>query len=125
MMPRNVLAVFVVTLFFCGNCFSQVATGTPPFGSFGGGPFDTVNLGNLNIHLSVPIRHKAGRGIPFSYDLNYDNSVWYPAGVSGSQVWTPVYNWGWRAVTEMAVGYMSYSSFSGICPGTGIHDGLN
>ena len=29
----------------------QVATGTPPFGSFGGGPFDTVNLATLNVYF--------------------------------------------------------------------------
>jgi hypothetical protein len=33
---------------------AQVAIGTPPFGSFGGGPFDTVNLGNLDVHFVIP-----------------------------------------------------------------------
>jgi len=37
------------------------ATGTPKFGSFGGGPFDVINLGNLNTHFTVPVIHKAGR----------------------------------------------------------------
>ena len=45
---------------------AQVATGTPPYGSFGGGPFDTVNLGNLNVHFAIPVIHKAGRGMPFN-----------------------------------------------------------
>src|SRR5437867_7381709 len=86
------------------------ATGTPPFGSFGGGPFDTVNLGNLNAHFAVSIIHKAGRGMSFDYDLSYDSSVWYPASVSGSQTWQPVVNWGWRGQTEVATGYVTYTS---------------
>ena len=54
---------------------AQVATGTPPYGSFGGGPFDTVNLGNLNVNFVIPVFHKAGRGTPFTYDLSYDSSI--------------------------------------------------
>src|SRR5882762_7159364 len=74
MMTRSgVLAVFVEIVLLSGMCFGQEATGTPPFGSFGGGP-DTVNLGNLNAHISIPVVHKTGRGMPFSYDLSYDSS---------------------------------------------------
>ena len=78
-------------------------TGTPSFASFGGGP-DVINLANLNTHLSIPVLNKNGRGIPFSYNLGYDSSVWYPAGVSGSQNWQPTTatNWGWT--TSMPLG---------------------
>src|SRR4029077_4226479 len=41
--------------------------------------------------------------------LSYDSSVWYPAGVSGSQVWTPQTNWGWRGITDAAVGALGSS----------------
>ena len=54
---------------------AQVSTGTPSFGSLGGGPFDRVNLGNFNVHFAIPVLHKAGRGLPFNYDIAYDNSV--------------------------------------------------
>jgi len=87
---------------------AQVATGTPPFGSFGGGP-DVVNLANLNAHWTIPVLHKPGRGTNFTYDLNNDSSVWYPVGSSGNQSWHPVANWGWRGQTEVATGYVSYS----------------
>src|SRR5439155_142921 len=80
--PRSVL--FIATI-LAGYAVAQVATGTPPFGSFGGGPFDTVNLGNLNVHFGIPVVNKAGRGMPFSYVLSYDSSVWFPLGVSGNQ----------------------------------------
>src|SRR3989441_234654 len=108
-----VLAVLVV-LVGSAQAPAQVATGTPPFGSFSGGP-DVVNNANLNVHVSIPVRVKAGRGIPFTYTLSYDSSVWFPVGVSGSQVWTPVTNWGWRAITEAAVGYISYDTKTRAC----------
>jgi len=47
--------LFLVVATFAAAQVSQVATGTPPFGSFGGGPFDVVNLGNLNVHFSIPV----------------------------------------------------------------------
>ena len=73
----------------------QVSTGTPPFGSFGGGPSDTVNLGNLNVHFAIPVLHKAGRGVPFTFDLSYDSSIWYQGTVNGTTQWVPTANWGW------------------------------
>src|ERR1700691_767211 len=81
---------FVVgmVLFFSAPCFGQVQTGTPPFGSYGGGP-DIINLANLNAHLTIPIVQKPGRGTNFTYYLNLDSSVWYPVGSSGSQAWQP------------------------------------
>jgi len=82
---------------------AQVPTGTPPFGSFGGGP-DVINLANLNSHITVPIIHKPGRGMNFNYDLSYDTSVWYPVGSSGSQSWQPVSNFGWRPVSQPVAG---------------------
>ena len=48
---------------------SQPVTGLPPFGSFSGGPFDTVNNANLNVHFEVPVFSRAGRGLSFSYSL--------------------------------------------------------
>jgi len=85
--------------------FSQVSTGTPPLGSFGGGPFDVVNLGNLNVHFAVPVFNRAGRGMSFRYNLSYDSSVWTPVTSSGVTQWQPASNWGWRGDTEVATGY--------------------
>ncbi len=110
------LILTVIAVLLCGTSIGQVAIGTPRFGSFGGGPFDTVNLGNLNVHFAIPVVHKVGRGLPFDYDLKNDTSVWYPVGVSGSQTWTPVGNWGWRGWTESSMGYVSYQHGSTKCP---------
>src|SRR5438552_7176592 len=93
-----------------GLAAGQAATGTPPFSSVGGGPFDGVNLGNLNVHFAIPLVEKAGRGVSFTYDLSYDSSVWTPVTSSGVTQWQPMSNFGWRGVTEVATGYLSWSS---------------
>ena len=116
---RNLLTLIIVPWLLMSASLAQVTTGTPPFGSFGGGPFDTVNLGNLNVHFVVPVLNKAGRGMPFSYNLSYDSSVWYPVGLVGSQTWKPVFNWGWVAQTAIATGYVSYSTGTFSCDGGG------
>lgn len=106
--------VFILISVFCVSTRAQVTTGTPPFGTFGGGP-DVINLANLNSHINVPVSNKPGRGMPFTYNLSYDTSVWYPVGSSGSQTWTPVYNWGWRGQTEASTGYVSSTGGSAAC----------
>ncbi len=98
------LLVIVVT----GISAAQVvATGTPPFSSIAGGPFDAVNLGNLNVHFVIPILHKGGRGMSFDYYLTYDSSVWYPVGSTGNQSWQPVNSWGWSSSWTGATGYIT------------------
>lgn len=86
---------------------AQVTTGTPPFGSFSGGP-DVVNNANLNAHWTFPIIHKPGRGTDFDYALSYDTSVWFPTGVSGSQNWNPAANWNWDTGAQGLTGYATY-----------------
>lgn len=92
----------------------QVSTGTPPFGSFGGGP-DVINLGNLNVQYTVPIINKPGRGIPFFYNLSYDSSIWSPVVVNGVSTWQPIANWGWKPQTSAAVGYYSVNERTQQC----------
>lgn len=108
-MRSHCALVAMIIVLGAGITSAQVATGAPKFGSFGGGPFDSVNLGNLNAHFSIPVLNKSGRGVAFSYDLAYDSSVWTPAVVSGSTVWQPAPNWGWQGQTEVATGYISYT----------------
>jgi hypothetical protein len=98
-----VLALILATL--PAVLSAQPAPGLPAFGSFSGGPFDTVNNGNLNVYFQIPIVNKAGRGVPFTYTLTYSSSVWYNVADS----WGPVSNWGWTAVTAVPLtGYVSY-----------------
>jgi RHS repeat-associated protein len=103
------LALFVLS----GISVAQVATGTPLFGSFGGGPFDVVNLGSLDVHFAVPIRHKAGRETAFGHgDLTYDNSIWTPVTSGPTTSWQPAVgagNWGWQGLTTTGVAWIQYS----------------
>ena len=102
------IAYLCALIFSVAVAHSQVATGTYAYGTFDNKGFDTINVGSLNVHFSIPVINKSGRGIPFYYNLSYDSSVWYPTGVSGAQTWTPVQNFGWTGDTEIAVGYVSY-----------------
>ena len=114
---RSTFLLFLLSLISTGS-HAQVQTGTPAFGSFGGGP-DVVNLANLNTHLDIPMLNKPGRGgMNFTYDLTYDSSVWYPATVNGQQVWQPVFNWGWLAQSVIQTGYISYYKATMNCDGT-------
>jgi RHS repeat-associated protein len=112
---RSLLLIFVLAL-TTAFCSAQVITGTPPFGSFAGGP-DVVNLANLNVHLNVPVFSRSGRGLPFNFYLTYDNSIWYPVTTSGTTTWTSVAGIGWNG-SEVNVGSvvptLTYST-SGTC----------
>ncbi|HEU5400120.1 MAG TPA: RHS repeat-associated core domain-containing protein [Terriglobales bacterium] len=95
--------------------WSQAATGPYPFGTFDSKGIESINVGNLNVHLDIPVFHKTGRGIPFAYDLTFDNLLWQPVGVSGSQAWEPADNFGWLAQTVVMTGYLSYSTHEYLC----------
>jgi YD repeat-containing protein len=82
-------------------------TGTPPFSSSTAAGPDTIDLANLNVHLNVPVLNKHGRGMDFNYNLSYDSTIWVPTTSMGSLVWKPIFDWGWRGVTEATTGFMS------------------
>jgi RHS repeat-associated protein len=103
---RRIFVLLGSLSIFAGLASAQVATGTPPFGSFGGGP-DIINLANLNVHVAVPVFGKAGRGLPFGSELGYDTSIWYPVGSSGSKTWQPLSSWGWIQQTASVTGYLT------------------
>jgi RHS repeat-associated protein len=109
----------LIVLIFAASGMAQVATGTYAYGTFDNKGFDTVNVGNLNVHFSIPVLNKAGRGIPFSYNLSFDNSVWYPTAVSGAETWTPATLFGWQADTTAATGFVSYTSTTTTTPDPG------
>jgi hypothetical protein len=116
------LSLFALLALFAPLTPAQAppAMGTPPFGSFGGGP-DIINLANLNSHIDVPIRQKSGRGTDFTYDLSYDTMIWTPVPSGNTKMWLPAANWGWRAVTEAAIGYISHTTTGPVssCNGMG------
>jgi len=111
---KFIYSLLILVLIDCLPSLAQVATGTPAFGSFGGGP-DVIDLGNLNVHLAIPVVNKTGRGMPFTYTLTYDSSVWRPAVSAGSGTWTPALNWGWLGQTAISSGYIAYKSSYTTC----------
>ena len=91
-------------------------TGLYAFGPFDSPGIDTINRGNLNIHLSIPIFSKPGRGgSNFAYSLNYEGLVWAPQSSTGTKGWTPAPGWGWTDVTNAQWGYVTYSERLASC----------
>ncbi len=87
---------------------AQVATGMPVLGTFSNntGP-ETIDLANLNVHLTIPMLNKAGRGTNFRYNVSYDSSVWYPVTSGSSVSWQPASAlWGWTSDTSLASGWV-------------------
>src|SRR6516162_1196034 len=111
---RSFLAMLALLLVIAVPISAQVQNGTPPFGSFAGGP-DIIDLANLNVRLSIPVLHKPGRGTDFTYDLNYDSSVWFPVTVNSTTTWTPVLNWGWAGSVPTGSGYATYKNLTTSC----------
>jgi RHS repeat-associated protein len=106
----------VAVALFCSFVFSSLciaqATGSYAFGPFDNHGFDAINRGNLDIHFSIPIFSKPGRGgSNFAYYLNYDGLVWSPT----ASVWTPATEFGWTDTTNAEYGYVTYRLSAIIC----------
>ena len=113
MSPVRFGFAFVLSSFLALTTFAQSpppTSGTPPFGSFAGGP-DTVNLASLNVDYQIPVIHRAGRGLPFDVDLSYNSSVWY----KGASTWGPAIGWGLAPVAPM--GFVTYDEIDSVCAG--------
>lgn len=104
------LAFFALLCLLPIQIFAQAGgTGLYTFGSFDNRGFDTVNIGNLNVHFEVPIVNKPGRGLPFQYSLVYDGLIWSAGAASGTSAWTPDPEWGIHAqLFDRVMGYISY-----------------
>jgi RHS repeat-associated protein len=115
-MIRSIRYLFLAVMLCLSieGVFAQVATGMQKFGTLGGGPVDTINLGSLNVHFSIPVLHKPGRGLPFNYDLTFDSSIWTrvkatSGGLISGRMWLPLANKGWGG-SPLYVGSLDYTS---------------
>lgn len=121
----TVVRTYIIALVVYGlSCIAlpgsaQVATGVYSNGSFDTLGLETINVGNLNLHLNIPVMNKNGRGLPFQYNLSYDSSIWYPTLVNGVETWTPAFNWGWKGDTDAVTGFVSYSTTTETLPQQG------
>jgi len=103
--------LLLITLCFLATANAQVATGVYNFASFDNKGFDSINLGNLNVHFSLPIYSKAGRGgTGVYYNLVFDSAVWTPYNTGLSTVWQPASTWGWTVDTDAITGFFTYST---------------
>jgi RHS repeat-associated protein len=96
---------------------AQVTTGTPPLGSFGGGP-DTVDLANLNVSLTVPVFQRSGRGASFQFVLGLNTSAWYPVptGSTPPMSWQASNSFG-QPTTATPFGYVTHAQTQTTCSG--------
>lgn len=106
------LSLLLPLVTFSVTSFGQGLTGTPAFGTFQNDGIGTVNVSNLNIHFEVPIRSKAGVGLPFYDVLSHDNSVWYGSGGT----WTHDPNTDWKDIPNVRPGLpASYTYADKVC----------
>jgi RHS repeat-associated protein len=88
------IAFLLVVMILPSTGYGQDAgTGTPTFGSLQNGDFDSVNLQNLNINLTIPVVNHPGRGLGFQYGLAY-NSLVFSKVVGSSTSWRVGEGWG-------------------------------
>ena len=110
-------AALATVLISCVVSAQTVGTGAYPFASFDSPGFDSINLGNLNTTFAIPIVQKSGRGLPFSYVLQYEGLVWTPVVGTSTTTWVPNPNWGFTGVLNGAAfaGYLTNVTNSRSC----------
>src|ERR1700719_1396744 len=107
---RHILMSLLVSLLCVRIASGQVATGFPPFAPFSGGP-DIVNLANGNVHIIIPVFSRSGRGMPFSYALQYDSSIWSPYDGGGYYgAWSSPIGMGWTPASISEVGGANFNN---------------
>ncbi|MGH9506074.1 MAG: hypothetical protein ACRD13_04050, partial [Terriglobales bacterium] len=104
------LAILSLLLPLTARAQTAPPTGVPPLSTVQQFPEGTLDLGDLDLHIAIPIVAKAGRGTALTYTLGFDSDVWAP-----SATWTPSPTWGWTGETDAATGYILYSSESNEC----------
>lgn len=98
---KKVSATFVV-LILSACALGQSITGFQPFGTFQNQGPDSVNLADLNVHLSIPIVSKKGIGLPFTASIEYDSSLYAQwSGASANMTHLAVTAGGWVNATQV------------------------
>ena len=112
-------AALATVLISCAVSAQTVGTGAYPFASFDSPGFDSINLGNLNTTFTIPIVQKAGRGLPFSYALQYEGLIWTAVANGSTTTWVPNPNWGFTGVLNGTAfaGYLTHISSVSACGG--------
>jgi RHS repeat-associated protein len=61
--------------------------GIPPGSTITGGP-DVINLSNLGVHFEIPVHGRTGRGMNFSFNMNFDSSSYSLIPILGGSQWS-------------------------------------
>jgi RHS repeat-associated protein len=92
------IAILAFSLLTSISGLSQESTdiGLPAFGSFNRDAIDTINVGNVNVHLQFPMFSKKSIGFNYTAYFVLDNNVLVPTSLGGG-----VFSWvygggGWR-----------------------------
>ena len=107
--PRVVFRLLFLAAITTTSHAQAVGTGFPLFNSFAQHETDTVNEGNLNVHLQISVFTKDGRGLPLNYVINYDALNWYKVFNPSDNFW--YWKWpgsGWQVGIQPIAGYVSY-----------------
>ena len=111
-------SAIAIVIFAVGQLRAQnPGTGSYPYARSDSFGFDSVNPGNLNVHFSIPVVSKQGRGLPFQYSLEFDSLIWTPVTSGSSKVWTPDPSFGLHGylLNDGYKGFLSYSNISRKC----------
>src|SRR5215471_12612323 len=84
---RSSVQLVALLFYFSFAAWSQSITGLAPFAPLQGSGAEIVNLANLNVHLTVPVMQKPGRGLDFHYALNYDSTIMVKTPANGTYHW--------------------------------------
>ena len=78
---RHLLAVLLTSVVLAATtciCCAQVdLPGMPAFGTYEPGSVETINLGNVNIHLTIPLRQLHARNLDVGASLSFDNTIFW------------------------------------------------
>lgn len=102
------------------------ATGGAQFSSSLSDPIDTIDLGSLDVHLAVPIKHKAGRGLDFDYGLTYDSNFWQIYTAEPDEYSSDVQTWSYNSsAADPSASYQGMASpgWTGGVSGGGVNPG--
>ncbi len=117
-------------LIMCGQTATVPAWGSPTFAPMvtTGAKTLAVNAANLNFSFHIPIVSKPGRGVPFTFGLNYNsdiygifNSQFLPLGNTDTMGPNPGQGavsgpyWGWLSSGTASGGYLADDTKQGSC----------
>ena len=115
---KKLFCLFALLLGVVSASGQTMATGVYPFSSFDQPGFDSINLSNLNVHFSIPLVSRTGRGQGFNYALNYEGLVWTPVASGGSSTWSLDPTAGFTGVLNGTsfTGYVTHRDLQIGCP---------